>query len=203
MQSKEFVIEEGVMYYRKKTFYKQALFWTTLIGFFLSFIFGTSLLFVSLQGQYVTPIEPYYDDYSAYSDYYDVSQIYREYQVGEEAQFLEGMSVRVIDMGKDSSVKTVRTFYDAAFVVNVEVKNTGTEDIYFDEYSFYLVDSLTERTINLDLRTYDVNIPEKLVAGEKVELKLVYGVYDEDLKSGSPFLVYNDTAWYQLVTEGI
>ncbi|MDW8576040.1 hypothetical protein Q7V23_09100 [Streptococcus suis] len=32
MQTKDFVVENGQMYYKKKPLYKQPLFWTTIAG---------------------------------------------------------------------------------------------------------------------------------------------------------------------------
>lgn len=195
MYIKDFVIENGQIYYRKKPLHTQPLFWTTIAGAILSIIFGVAcfILFMGYSG----PIESGY--WHTESENYRDNITYTEYQVGESVLFPDGMKVTVMSMGKDDQVELVDVSYSAAYVVEMEVENTTEQDIYFDEYYFGLVDSLTNSYFGLDMRTYDVNIAEKLKPSEKMTVRLVYGIDDETNIS----FVYQDAMWTELLTEGI
>lgn len=190
---KEFVIENGQMYYRKKSLHQQPLFWTTLVGFVLTFILGVTCVILTL-GRHDSRIEGV-----SYPDYVDHSMSYTEYQVGESADFYDGLRVTVTSMGKDNTVDLVDDYYSSAYVVEMNVKNTTDSDVYFDEYYFSLLDPTTELPFTLDLRTYDVNLVEKIAPGETISVRLIYGIDDETKVA----FVYDDAMWTELVTEGI
>lgn len=195
MQYKDFIVENGQMYYRKKPLYSQPLFWTTIVGAVLTFILGVAFLF-TLIGLSVTE-----DSWSStYPDsYFDGSLSYQDYRLGETMQSLDGVAVTVTAMGKDASVQLVDSYYSHAYVVDVELNNTSSTDVYIDESYFNLIDPTNQYVFPLDLRTYDVNVPEKIKPGEKLSLRLVYGV-DEETNFA---LVFEDAMWTELVTEGI
>ncbi|HFI0595048.1 TPA: DUF4352 domain-containing protein [Streptococcus suis] len=190
---KDFVIEDGQMYYRKKPLYRQPLFWTTIVGLVLTFVLGVTCVILTLglsvsQSQGVT-----------YPDYVDETLTYEEYQIGDKVNFSDGLDVTVTSMGKDDSVSLVDDYYSSAYVVEMEVENTTDERVYFDEYYFNLIDPTTQIPYTLDLSTYDVNLVEKLEPGEKINVKLIYGVDDET----SFGFVYEEAMWTDLISEGI
>ena len=90
-------------------------------------------------------------------------------------------------------------YYSSAYVVEMEVENATDERVYFDEYYFNLIDQTTQIPYTLDLSTYDVNLVEKLEPGEKINVKLIYGV--DDVSSFG--LVYEEAMWTDLISEGI
>ena len=190
---KDFVIEDGQMYYRKKPLYRQPLFWTTIVGLVLTFVLGFTCVVLTL-GLNVSQSQG-----TTYPDYLDETLTYKEYQIGDKVNFSDGLDVTVISMGKDDSVSLVDDYYSSAYVVVMEVENATDERVYFDEYYFNLIDPTTQIPYTLDLSTYDVNLVEKLEPGEKINVKLIYGVDDES----SFGLVYEEAMWTDLISEGI
>lgn len=190
---KEFVIEDGQMYYRKKPLYRQPLFWTTIVGLVLTFVLGFTCVVLTL-GLNVSQSRG-----TTYPDYLDETLTYKEYQIGDKVNFSDGLDVTVTSMGKDDSVSLVDDYYSSAYVVEMEVENATDERVYFDEYYFNLIDQTTQIPYTLDLSTYDVNLVEKLEPGEKINVKLIYGVDDES----SFGLVYEEAMWTDLISEGI
>ena len=190
---KDFVIEDGQMYYRKKPLYRQPLFWTTIVGLVLTFVLGFTCVVLTL-GLNVSQSRG-----TTYPDYLDETLTYKEYQIGDKVNFSDGLDVTVISMGKDDSVSLVDDYYSSAYVVVMEVENATDERVYFDEYYFNLIDPTTQIPYTLDLSTYDVNLVEKLEPGEKINVKLIYGV--DDVSSFG--LVYEEAMWTDLISEGI
>lgn len=190
---KDFVIEDGQMYYRKKPLYRQPLFWTTIVGLVLTFVLGFTCVVLTL-GLNVSQSQG-----TTYPDYLDETLTYKEYQIGDKVNFSDGLDVTVISMGKDDSVSLVDDYYSSAYVVEMEVENATDERVYFDEYYFNLIDQTTQIPYTLDLSTYDVNLVEKLEPGEKINVKLIYGV--DDVSSFG--LVYEEAMWTDLISEGI
>ena len=190
---KDFVIEDGQMYYRKKPLYRQPLFWTTIVGLVLTFVLGFTCVVLTL-GLNVSQSRG-----TTYPDYLDETLTYKEYQIGDKVNFSDGLDVTVTSMGKDDSVSLVDDYYSSAYVVEVEVENATDERVYFDEYYFNLIDQTTQIPYTLDLSTYDVNLVEKLEPGEKINVKLIYGVDDES----SFGLVYEEAMWTDLISERI
>lgn len=193
MEVKDFVVENGQMYYRKKPFFKQTLFWTSLVGLLLSFILGVACLILMMS--------PSVSDTSSYWDtegYFDDSISYTEYQVGDSVDFSTGLQITVTSMGKDDSLAPVGE-NGFAYLVEMDVKNPTAEVVYFDEYHFQLIDDETYLPYDLDMRTYDVNLMEKINPGEVIKVKLIYGV---DHESNLGF-IYEDAIWTELVGEGI
>ena len=190
---KDFVIEDGQMYYRKKPLYRQPLFWTTIVGLVLTFVLGFTCVVLTL-GLNVSQSRG-----TTYPDYLDETLTYEEYQIGDKVNFSDGLDVTVISMGKDDSVSLVDDYYSSAYVVVMEVENATDERVYFDEYYFNLIDPTTQIPYTLDLSTYDVNLVEKLEPGERINVKLIYGVDDES----SFGLVYEEAMWTDLISEGI
>ena len=190
---KEFVIEDGQMYYRKKPLYRQPLFWTTIVGLVLTFVLGFTCVVLTL-GLNVSQSRG-----TTYPDYLDETSTYKEYQIGDKVNFSDGLDVTVTSMEKDDSISLVDDYYSSAYVVVMEVENATDERVYFDEYYFNLIDQTTQIPYTLDLSTYDVNLVEKLEPGEKINVKLIYGVDDES----SFGLVYEEAMWTDLISEGI
>ena len=190
---KEFVIEDGQMYYRKKPLYRQPLFWTTIVGLVLTFVLGFTCVVLTL-GLNVSQSRG-----TTYPDYLDKTLTYKEYQIGDKVNFSDGLDVTVTSMEKDDSISLVDDYYSSAYVVVMEVENATDEKVYFDEYYFNLIDQTTQIPYTLDLSTYDVNLVEKLEPGEKINVKLIYGVDDES----SFGLVYEEAMWTDLISEGI
>lgn len=190
---KDFVIEDGQMYYRKKPLYRQPLFWTTIVGLVLTFVLGFICVVLTL-GLNVSQNQG-----TTYPDYLDETLAYKEYQIGDKVNFSDGLDVTVTSMEKDDSVSLADDYYSSAYVVEVEIENATDERVYFDEYYFNLIDPTTQIPYTLDLSTYDVNLVEKLEPGEKINVKLIYGVDDES----SFGLVYEEAMWTDLISEGI
>lgn len=190
---KDFVIEDGQMYYRKKPLYRQPLFWTTIVGLVLTFVLGFTCVVLTL-GLNVSQSRG-----TTYPDYLDETLTYKEYQIGDKVNFSDGLDVTVTSMEKDDSVSLVDDYYSSAYVVEMEVENATDERVYFDEYYFNLIDPTTQIPYTLDLSTYDVNLVEKLEPGEKINVKLIYGV--DDVSSFG--LVYEEAMWTDLISEGI
>lgn len=194
MEVKDFVVENGQMYYKKKPIFKQPLFWTTLVGAVLSFILGVTCLILMI-GLSLSGTSDSWDSES----YFDDTKIYTEYQVGDSVDFSDGLQITVTSMGKDDGLAPVDDYYSSSYVVEMDVKNPTEEVIYFDEYYFSLMDPVSQIPFTLDLRTYDVNLVEKLKPGEKVQVKLIYGI-DNETNFG---FTYEDAMWTELVAEGI
>ncbi|HEP1818305.1 TPA: DUF4352 domain-containing protein [Streptococcus suis] len=194
MEVKDFVVENGQMYYKKKPIFKQPLFWTTLVGAVLSFILGVTCLILMI-GLSLSGTSDSWDSES----YFDDTKIYTEYQVGDSVDFSDGLQITVTSMGKDDGLAPVDDYYSSAYVVEMDVKNTTEEVIYFDEYYFSLVDPVSQIPFTLDMRTYDVNLPEKVNPGETIKVKLVYGVDQVDNLA----FVYEEALWTELIGEGI
>ncbi|AGZ22350.1 DUF4352 domain-containing protein [Streptococcus suis] len=195
MQTKDFVVENGQMYYKKKPLHKQPLFWTTIACAVLSFILGVTC-FIFMIGL----SSANFDNWDTGSDgYIDETVEYTEYQVGDSVDFSNGLHVTVTSMGKDDSIELVDSYYSTAYVVEMEVENSTAKELYFDEYYFSLMDPVSQIPFTLDLRTYDVNLVEKLKPGEKVQVKLIYGI-DNETNFG---FTYEDAMWTELVAEGI
>lgn len=194
MEAKDFVVENGQMYYKKKALYRQPLFWSTIVGLILSFVLGVTclILMTSLASSEAT-------EYWSSESYFDDSIVYTEYQVGDSVDFSDGLQITVTSMGKDDSLTLVDDYYNFAYLVEMEVKNPTEEVVYFDEYYFQLVDAGTVIPYDLDMRTYDVNLPEKVNPGETIKVKLVYGVDQIDNLA----FVYEDVIWTELIGEGI
>lgn len=194
MEVKDFVVENGQMYYKKKALYRQPLFWTTIVGLVLSFVLGVTclILMTSLASSEAT-------EYWSSESYFDDSIVYTEYQVGDSVDFSDGLQITVTSMGKDDGLTLVDDYYHFAYLVEMEVKNPTEEVVYFDEYYFQLVDAGTVIPYGLDMRTYDVNLPEKVNPGETIKVKLVYGVDQIDNLA----FVYEDVMWTELIGEGI
>lgn len=190
---KDFVIEDGQMYYRKKPLYRQPLFWTTIVGLVLTFVLGFTCVVLTL-GLNVSQSRG-----TTYPDYLDETLTYKEYQIGDKVNFSDGLDVTVTSMEKDDSISLVDDYYSSAYVVEMEVENATDERVYFDEYYFNLIDPTTQIPYTLDLSTYDVNLVEKLEPGERINVKLIYGVDDES----SFGLVYEEAMWTDLISEGI
>lgn len=200
MFPKEFIIENGIVYYRKKPLHKQPLFWTTIAGGVLSLVLGIFTILLSLAlgaSQVFEGIESYDSDYGSYYGSEDYSS-YTEYEVGETVSF-DDVDISVLSMERDTSIELVDDSYRQALVVTVELENTSDKDYYFDENDFSLVNRLSDGFYLLDYRTYDVNIPEKIEAGETVEVELIYGVNQEDSFS----LTFEDVAWYQVFADSL
>ena len=190
---KDFVIEDGQMYYRKKPLYRQPLFWTTIVGLVLTFVLGFTCVVLTL-GLNVSQSRG-----TTYPDYLDETSTYKEYQIGDKVNFSDGLDVTVTSMEKDDSISLVDDYYSSAYVVVMEVENATDERVYFDEYYFNLIDPTTQIPYTLDLSTYDVNLVEKLEPGERINVKLIYGVDDESRFS----IVYEEAMWTDLISEGI
>lgn len=190
---KDFVIEDGQMYYRKKPLYRQPLFWTTIVGLVLTFVLGFTCVVLTL-GLNVSQSRG-----TTYPDYLDETLTYEEYQIGDKVNFSDGLDVTVTSMEKDDSISLVDDYYSSAYVVVMEVENATDERVYFDEYYFNLIDPTTQIPYTLDLSTYDVNLVEKLEPGERINVKLIYGV--DDVSSFG--LVYEEAMWTDLISEGI
>lgn len=193
MEVKDFVVENGQMYYRKKPFFKQTLFWTSLVGLLLSFILGVACLILMMS--------PSVSDTSSYWDtegYFDDTISYTEYQVGDSVDFSTGLQITVTSMGKDDSLAPVGE-NGFAYLVEMDVKNPTDEVVYFDEYHFQLIDDETYLPYDLDMRTYDVNLMEKINPGEMIKVKLIYEV-DQESSVG---FIYENAIWTELVGEGI
>lgn len=194
MEVKDFVVENGQMYYKKKPIFKQPLFWTTLVGAVLSFILGVTCLILMI-GLSLSGTSDSWDSES----YFDDTKTYIEYQVGDSVDFSDGLQITVTSMGKDDGLAPVDDYYSSAYVVEMDVKNPTEEVIYFDEYYFSLVDPASQIPFTLDMRTYDVNLPEKVNPGESIKVKLVYGVDQVDNLA----FVYEEALWTELIGEGI
>ncbi|MCQ8261612.1 DUF4352 domain-containing protein [Streptococcus suis] len=194
MEVKDFVVENGQMYYKKKPIFKQPLFWTTLVGAVLSFILGVACL-ILMTGLSLSSTS---DSWGS-EGYFDDTKTYIEYQVGDSVDFSDGLQITVTSMGKDDGLALVDDYFSSAYVVDMDVKNPTEEVIYFDEYYFSLVDPVSQIPFTLDMRTYDVNLPEKVNPGETIKVKLVYGVDRVDNLA----FVYEDALWTELIGEGI
>ncbi|HFI0231944.1 TPA: DUF4352 domain-containing protein [Streptococcus suis] len=193
MEVKDFVVENGQMYYKKKPFFKQPLFWTSIVGLVLSFVLGITCLFLMTS----LSLSDTSDSWSSES-YFDDTVTYTEHQVGERVVFPDGFQIAVTSMGKDDSLAPIGD-NGFAYLVELDVKNTSAEPLYFDEYMFQLIDVETYIPYDLDVRTYDVNLPEKVNPGEAVKIKLIYEV-DQTSNLG---LVYEGAVWTEFLTEGI
>lgn len=194
---KEFIIENGIIYYRKKPLHKQPLFWTSLVAS----AFALLMLIVSLSLLVYVQDETSWD--SAYPDEGFVVDpdwdSYEEASIGEGVVFYNGLEVTVEAIEEDSRIRLEDSSYPVAVAVELNLENTGEEPIYISEYEFSLYGSLAGTYYSLDNRTYDVNIPEKIDGGETVHLTLFYGADAESSYS----LTYDTAIWHQAISERI
>ena len=197
MFEKDFVIEEGIVYYRQKPLHKQPLFWTTIAGAVISVFLGILVLVLLflIGASEISDSDNNNDGY----EYYDDLSTYTDYEVGETVAFDDGLKVTVQSMKEDPAVELVDTYYANAFVVELVLENPLEEDYYIDEYAFSLRDGYSEAYLDLDYRTYDVNIPEKLAPGEKLNLQLIYG-FDEE---NELVFTYDDASWSLLLSQSL
>ena len=197
MFEKEFVIEEGVVYHRQKPLHKQPLFWTTIAGAVISVFLGILVLVLLflIGASEISDSDNNNDGY----EYYEDLSTYTDYEVGETVAFDDGLKVTVQSMKEDPAVELVDTYHANAFVVELVLENPLEEDYYIDEYAFSLRDGYSEAYLDLDYRTYDVNIPEKLAPGEKLNLQLIYG-FDEE---NELIFTYDDASWTLLLSQSL
>lgn len=198
MHIRDFIIENGIIYYRKKPLYRQPLFWTTLVGGLLTIVLGVTT-FIFGAGFFASEVyssygeEPYYDYESPTGSYTE------EFGIGETAEIASDVSLTVEKLEKDDSIELVDDTYGQPVLVQVTFQNQSDEDFYIDELFFALYDSDGYYSY-VDLRTYDVNIPEKLAAGESTEMTLYFDSYDSDQYT----LIYDDYyAWGQLFANSL
>lgn len=197
MFEKDFVIEEGIVYYRQKPLHKQPLFWTSIAGAVISVFLGILVLVLLF---FIGASELSNSDYTSDGyEYYEDLSTFTNYGIGETVEFDDGLKVTVQSMKEDSAVELVDTYYSNALVVDLVVENTLAEDYYLNEYAFSLRDGYSEDYLNLDYRTYDVNIPEKLAPGEKLNLQLIYG-FDEE---NELIFTYDDASWTLLLSQSL
>ena len=197
MFEKDFVIEEGIVYYRQKPLHKQPLFWTSIAGAVISVFLGILVLVLLF---FIGASELSNSDYTSDGyEYYEDLSTFTNYGIGETVEFDDGLKITVQSMKEDSAVELVDTYYSNALVVDLVVENTQEEDYYLNEYAFSLRDGYSEDYLNLDYRTYDVNIPEKLAPGEKLNLKLIYG-FDEEYEL---IFTYDDASWTLLLSQSL
>ena len=197
MFEKDFVIEEGIVYYRQKPLHKQPLFWTSIAGAVISVFLGILVLVLLF---FIGASELSNSDYTSDGyEYYEDLSTFTNYGIGETVEFDDGLKITVQSMKEDSAVELVDTYYSNALVVDLVVENTLAEDYYLNEYAFSLRDGYSEDYLNLDYRTYDVNIPEKLAPGEKLNLKLIYG-FDEEYEL---IFTYDDASWTLLLSQSL
>lgn len=182
MFPKEYIIEDGQVFYRKKPLHRQPLFWSTVVGGVLTvfFAFLAVFFFLAFIGSEA------YSDFDSYnSNYYDrygMSEdepVPTEYAIGEKVTFEDGEAITVQSMEVDKNTTLVGDYYDQALVVKLLVENNADTAYYFDETAFSVADSMGDNDYYLDLKTYDVNIAEKVDPGAKMEVTLVYGVDEE------------------------
>lgn len=178
MFPKEFIIEDGHVYYRKKPLYKQPLFWTTIAGATVAFIFGI-LLFLIILG---VASSSYSSSYGQES-YDDIgSELVTEQEVGQEVELQNGLKFTVQSLELDAGVDLEDFYYDQALIVSIQVKNPTKQSIYFDERDSLLFGTKSsnsdelEAVYTLDNRTYDVALKKKINPGETVKYTLIYGV---------------------------
>ncbi|MGT2951351.1 hypothetical protein BU202_08535 [Streptococcus cuniculi] len=193
MFPKEFIVEDGHVYYRKKPLYKQPLFWTTIAGGVVSLILGV-LLFLTILGIASS------SDFSSYVDEsYDnrTSDVFSEKEIDQEVSLENGLKLTVQSIDLDEKAELVNSYYDTALVVKIQVKNPTKRVLYFDERSSIVLgtqDSDSEEIDSvypLDDLTYDANLKKKVAPEEAVTYTLFYGVDD----SPNYRLIYEENMW--------
>ncbi|MTB63791.1 hypothetical protein GGG87_02030 [Streptococcus sp. zg-86] len=184
MFPKEFIIENGYVYYRKKPLYKQLLFWTTIAGAIMTVLMSV-LFTLSLAGWTDLDEESYLDD-----------QAVTEHALGQPVELNNGLVMTVDSLDLDSEVALVDDSYPQTVVVKVTVENPTKNPEYFEE-KLALVEGVGSDDQDswigvylLDNRTYDTPLKKKIAPGEKEIFTLIYGVaphtqyrlrYDEDV----------------------
>ncbi|MBF0779224.1 hypothetical protein [Streptococcus cuniculi] len=193
MFPKEFIVEDGHVYYRKKPLHKQPLFWTTIAGGVVSLILGV-LLFVTILVIASSSDSSSYVD-STYDD--TVSDLLFEKEIGQEVSLENGLKLTVQSMDLDENADLATSYYDTALVVNVQVNNPTKRVLYFDERSSivfgtqYSDSEEIDSVYPLDNLTYDANLKKKVAPEETVTYTLFYGVDD----SPNYRLIYEENMW--------
>ncbi len=190
MFPKEFIVEDGQVYYRKKPLHRQPLFWTSIAGLVISLLLSVvvGFLLLVLGSQTVNEFVDEHRD-TNYETSMDWSE-YDEYSIGETAE-LADLSIKVESMEVKDADTLVDDSLDKALVVTLTLENTSSEDYYFDEYEFSVYGDDTSGYYVLDYQTYSKDMPEKIKPGEKVHLTLYYGVDDSDTYR----FTYNNVYW--------
>ncbi|MCP1639989.1 hypothetical protein J2T50_001699 [Streptococcus gallinaceus] len=190
MFPKEFIVEDGQVYYRKKPLHRQPLFWTSIAGLVISLLLSVvvGFLLLALGSQTVNEFVDEHKD-TNYETSMDWSE-YDEYSIGETAE-LADLSIKVESMEVKDADTLVDDSLDKALVVTLTLENTSGEDYYFDEYEFSVYGDDTSGYYVLDYQTYSKDMPEKIKPGEKVHLTLYYGVDDSDTYR----FTYNNVYW--------
>ncbi|MET3644816.1 DUF4352 domain-containing protein [Streptococcus gallinaceus] len=190
MFPKEFIVEDGQVYYRKNPLHRQPLFWTSIAGLVISLLLSVvvGFLLLALGSQTVNEFVDEHKD-TNYETSMDWSE-YDEYSIGETAE-LADLSIKVESMEVKDADTLVDDSLDKALVVTLTLENTSGEDYYFDEYEFSVYGDDTSGYYVLDYQTYSKDMPEKIKPGEKVHLTLYYGVDDSDTYR----FTYNNVYW--------
>ncbi|TCD45574.1 DUF4352 domain-containing protein [Streptococcus sp. X16XC17] len=204
MLLKDFVIEDGQVFYRKKPLHKQPLFWTSIVGLVLTIILGVVCfsLFVSLGFNKSKDYWGAMDESGMYDEldkgYSEDLSTYAQYELGQSAQMDDTLEVTVTSIEKDNSIELVDDSSSQAVVVEAKVENISDQDFYFDEYDFSLYNS-EEVYQGMDFRTYDVNISEKIEPGQSIDVKLIFAGDQGDRYT----VVFGDGSWSQYFSDSI
>lgn len=201
---KDYVIEDGQVFYKKKPLHQQPLFWTSIAGLVLTVILGIVCFFlvmalgVNQTDDYWGAMDDseYYDEFDP--EYSEDLSTYVQYELGQSAEMDNTLKVTVDSIEKDETIELVDDADGQAVVVKATVENISDQNFYFEEYDFSLYND-EEIYLDLDFRTYDVNIPEKIEPGKSIDVTLVF----EGDGSDRYTVVFGDGSWSQYFSDSI
>ena len=180
----EITTPDGHVYRLKQPLYKQPLFWTTIISCVMLFcitfmVAGLSIVNLAFLG-HGTRTEIYQDNY-------------KHHRLGDSVRFENGLKVTVQYIHVDSKERMEGQATGAMITAKVIIENTSSEKLPLNVYDFDLQDEMGESYV-MDDAIFEANkIKEELVAGEKVEWKLMY---DGEDGSQQPYtLAYDNVRW--------
>lgn len=188
MFQKEYIIEEGQVYYRKKSLSRQPLFWAALLGWGFSLILFVICLLLSISlGTYISREEArvQLETEAEVSDYVF-------YKVGDQVEIYPDILFTVESLEVDPTISLVDESADQAVVVELTIENQSDDDFLFDEMEAAVTDLEGFYYYNIDDSTYETTIPT-VKAGATEKIRLIYAVDEEEMYS----FEYDFAVWEQ------
>lgn len=202
---------------KKKTIFKQPLFWSTVVlgVTTIVFAFATYALAERVNDMnsalakynmcYDSKDKDIYIDSSSSSDSENSSssssteesstttsssETVQFYKTGTGISFTNGLMVKVNSITEDTS----RTLNDGSgnipVVVNFTIENRGSSSWRMNPQYFSMVDG-SKNIANFDSSSYETNFPNSLTAGQSITADIIFSA-----KNNGPYQVtFSDTTW--------
>lgn len=196
---------------KKKTIFKQPLFWSTIVlgVTTIIFAFATYALAerVSDMDSALSKYNMYYDskDKDIYSDSSSSSgsssteesstttsssKTVQFYKTGTGIDFSNGLMVKVNSITQDTSRALNDDSGNIPVVVNFTIENRGNSSWSMNPQYFSMVDG-SKNIANFDSSSYETDFPNSLTAGQSITADIIFSA-----KNDGPYQVtFADTTW--------